>query len=454
MTLLATISGSKAWRMVRGAALIIVLVVTGASAAWVATRLPKRNADQSNEANHDEAGKGDRFTRPDRDTLAGTAELIRRIGVKTDAAKAPSASLALPAFQGNLAIDNDALSRVHSRFPGEVVAVSTVEDPNSIPSRRPLRVGDSVQAGQTLAIVWCKDLGEKKSELVDALSHLRTDEETLHRLEALYKENGTSERALREQERNVEADRIAVERAERTLQSWRLTGKELDEVRAEADRIHQHKPSTTSQSDWAKVEVVAWQGGVILEKNITLGDIVDTTLDLFKVGDLSKLAVWAHVYEEDLPLLNEIKRPAPWDVSLPSRPGHEFRGMLEQIGAVIDPNQHTALVKGRVDNSTGELKIGQFVTVTVKVKPRSDEVVVPTDAVVEDGQESVVFVQPNDKEPVFLRRSVHVVRRFQDVIYLRSDSGVRVNDRVVTSGALLLHDAMEDLPIENDKAAK
>jgi len=43
--------------------------------------------------------------------------------------------------------------------------------------------------------------------------------------------------------------------------------------------------------------------GVILEKNFTVGDIVDTTHDMFKIADLSRLGVMANVYEEDLPKL-------------------------------------------------------------------------------------------------------------------------------------------------------
>jgi len=442
-----TISRSKTWRLVRGAALVVLLVAAGGAAALVASRLPKKNAELADGGA--QAKKGDRFTRPDRDTLVGTAELVKRIGIKTGQAAIPDKPMTLPPFQGCLALDNERLTRIHSRFAGEVVLVSPIDDSGAVPSRRPLRVGDAVNEKQLLAIVWCKDLGEKKSELVDALSHLHTDEETLHRLEALYKENGTSERSLREQERNVEADRIAAERAERTLRSWRLTDKEINAVRDEADRIRKHESSKTPPEDWAKVEVRAWQSGVILEKNITLGDIVDTTMDLFKVGDLSRLAVWAHVYEEDLELLKDVGKLAPLSITLPSRPDHAYKGELEQIGPVIDPNQHTALVKGHVDNSAKELKIGQFVTVTVELKPRDGEVVVPTDAVVEDGQESVVFVQPNDKEPRFVRRSVQVKRRFHDFIYLKAGSGVSPNDLVVTSGALLLHDAMDDVPIGN-----
>src|SRR5207237_9985785 len=109
--------------------------------------------------------------------------------------------------------------------------------------------GDSVVPGQVLAIVWSKDLGEKKSELVDAVSKLRADEQTLRRLESLHKDTGTSERSLRDAERAVEADRIAVERAVRTLRSWRLTESEIDAVRAEVDRLRAEKTETKRSED-------------------------------------------------------------------------------------------------------------------------------------------------------------------------------------------------------------
>ena len=54
------------------------------------------------------------------------------------------------------------------------------------------------------------------------------------------------------------------------------------------------------------IEVRSPLDGVILEKNIALGDLVDTNLDLFKIADLSRLRVMAHAYEEDLPLLDAL----------------------------------------------------------------------------------------------------------------------------------------------------
>lgn len=99
-----------------------------------------------------------------------------RLGVHTtDAEKANKPiTVELP---GTLSFDADRLSHVHSRFAGEVVEIGAVQG-----GSRPLDFGASVHKGQLLAVVWSHELGEKKSELVDALSQLGLDQENLNRL--------------------------------------------------------------------------------------------------------------------------------------------------------------------------------------------------------------------------------------------------------------------------------
>jgi cobalt-zinc-cadmium efflux system membrane fusion protein len=382
------------------------------------------------------------------DGLIVPPEVAAGVGLKTAPVRVPTRPRALPHFHGVLALDNSALARVRSRFAGEVVSIGSTEvnpDPLSgspVTTTRPLRAGDHVEKGHLLAVIWSKDLGEKKSELADAVSKLKVDEVTLRQLEGLLREGATADRSVREAERNVQADRVAVERAERTLRSWRLTDAELAAIRAEADAS-----AHAGAADWARVEVRAPLAGTILERNLAVGDMVDTTSDLFKIGDLTSLAVWAHVYEDDLPLLQGLPRPMHWTVEVPSRPGERRAGTLESVGEVIDPNQHTALVTGRVENSDGLLKVGQFVTVSVELPPPAGQVELPAEAVIEDGRHSIVFVRPDPSSERYIRKDLRVVRRFRDVVYAAAEpGGVRPGDEVVTSGAILLRDALETLP--------
>ena len=85
--------------------------------------------------------------------------------------------------RGSLAIDPNRLIHVHVRFPGQIVEFGTTSGLSG--PRRPLSTLDPVTKGQRIGVIWSKDYGEKKSELVDALARLRLDRQTLTRLEKL-----------------------------------------------------------------------------------------------------------------------------------------------------------------------------------------------------------------------------------------------------------------------------
>src|SRR5207247_128459 len=165
---------------------------------------------------------------------------------------------------------------VHARFAGEVVEVAMLENPgdqdapiSASATMRTLRFGDRVQQGQLLAVVWSKDLGEKKSELVDALSQLRVNKDTLTRLKGLT-EGIIAQRQVREAERAVESSLVAVAKAEATLRTWRVGSDEIEAVAAEAARLGRQgaKPDLSTVRRWARVELRAPLAGTILEKNI------------------------------------------------------------------------------------------------------------------------------------------------------------------------------------------
>ena len=208
-----------------------------------------------------------------KDALALPADVAKRLEVQTEPAR-PSTVPSTLELSGSLILDSDRLAHVHARFPGEVVELG-----NAGNGSRPVAFGQHVRKGQVLAVIWSQDLGEKKSELVDGLSQLHLDEESLQRLSDASAEGAVPDRTLREAQRKVEADRIAVSKALRTLQSWRLSKEEIDEVRAEATRLVREKMPDRQElvQQWARLDVVAPLDGVIIERNVALGELVDTT---------------------------------------------------------------------------------------------------------------------------------------------------------------------------------
>jgi multidrug efflux pump subunit AcrA (membrane-fusion protein) len=306
-----------------------------------------------------------------------------------------------------------------------------------------------------------------KSTLVDALVHLLFDEETLRRYESLYASGGTSEAVVRAQRAQVSLDRNTVATAERSLVVSRVPAEEIQAVKDEAhkifDRHGEHDPA--KERDWPRVEVRARIDGTIVEKNVIEGDTVDTSFDLFRVADLNKLAVWASAYEEDLHELNKLSLPYPWKVRLAAEArasgeadaGPPLKsGFFEKITPAIDPNQHTATLVGRVEPDPAEKGfVGRMVAVTINLPQPGNTVAVPVSALDEDGETSVVFVQPEEGKPYYSQRRVAVVQRLTDVVLLSSQLSeanmkaglqpLKPRDRVVTRQAYLLRGALADV---------
>ncbi|HWC88296.1 MAG TPA: hypothetical protein VG433_01535, partial [Pirellulales bacterium] len=125
---------------------------------------------------------------------------------------------------------------------------------------------------------------------------------------------------------------------------------------------------------------------------------------------------------------------------------------------IIDPNQHTALVMGWVNNLSGRLRIGQFVTAEVDLPSNSAEVAIPVSSLVDEDAITYIFVQPDPAELGFTRRKVLMVRRRDNLAYIEGRltdeqrragyQSLRIGERVVTSGGLELASELANLQAE------
>jgi membrane fusion protein, heavy metal efflux system len=410
---------------------------------------------------HEAATKANHVSSSERASSIEVPPVVARLtGITTAIAQRPSHPRVLQ-LSGSLALDVNRLVHVHARFAGQIVHLESIEEDPPASStapkaRRTLNFMDRVTKGQKLGQIWSKELGEKKSELVDSLIRLRIDEQNLKFLKELLRKGATPEKTVREAERQVEVGAIAVAKAERTLRSWTLTDDEIRALKQEAQRIHEGGTRENQQDEtWASVEVVSPIDGTIVEKNVVEGDLVNADSDLFKIADLSVLSVWARIYEEDIPLLHHIPKPIKWTLRLNATPqAGPIVGTIDRIGEIIDPNEHMALLAGQVQNPNDQLHAGQFITAIVDLPPEDDVVEVPTRALAQDGEESVVFVQETSDPNRYALRRVSVVRRNFDRVYVRSRLSpeetkaglqeIHEGERVVAAGALELKAALQE----------
>jgi cobalt-zinc-cadmium efflux system membrane fusion protein len=431
-------------------------------------------------------------------TMRLAPETVRGLQVRVAPVK-KAGKLVLPAQIGTLGYDTDRLYAVRPRFQGEVIKIGEFT-PNSkhlesfqkFLKHRPLSPGDPVKKGDVLAVLWSKELGDRKVALVSALLDLYVDQETLARQKEIFERGSLPEATYRASVSKVEKDLSAVYAAEAGLGIARLTPAEIEEIRQEARAIQKRlrgKPETPEQrkgrlaeevQKWARVALVAPRDGVIVEKNTNLNDIVDPARDtpLFRVADLRTLLINVNFHEEYLPLLQSLmggKDTAAmrWKVRLEAEPDFPVLDLpVLRIAPSLDPNQHTATVIGRIQNPVvvegavpKHLLVGQFVTATVEVPPAEGVVAIPTNALNEVAGQSLVLVQPDPGRPEYRLRRVLVVRRTKDVTEVRSQltpeektaseaearqgkrpvETLRPGELVVTHGVTEMTEAMEDL---------
>jgi cobalt-zinc-cadmium efflux system membrane fusion protein len=487
---------AKPWFRLAAAAAVGVVIVVGIVAAkpvvdhWfhkseASDPDDKAKANRSHELVRDAAG---RPVNPPALRISAEAALTLGITPKTVVpAQAAVDPRPLPPLEGTLAYNNDNLFPVRPRFAGEVVEFTQVpndalqpEPAGTTPERykgwqatRPVGFGDKVKRGDLLAIVWSKDLGDKKAALIDATIDLRRDRQRLKELEKLYQEGAVSAATYYESQRVVQKDISAANAAERTLRIWKLTDPEIEALKKEAATIQADNRDAKKEKDWARVEVRAPHDGTIVEKNTNVGDWVDPSNGnpMFRIADLTILAAWLHPLEEYLPVLSRLtQRHNPDDLFWRIRLVADARqppleGPILRIAPSIDPTQRTLLVMGQVANPTGRLLVGESISAIIYVRPEPNLVVIPTTALNEVNGQSVVFVQPDPNKPEYVLRRVAVTERLANVVFVRSKlieedkealsaaagNGVRPieplvpGERVVTQGVPMLTVALREL---------
>jgi len=77
-------------------------------------------------------------------------------------------------------------------------------------------------------------------------------------------------------------------------------------------------------------------------------------------------------------------------------------------------------VKGYINNQGDKLRGGQFVRAIVELPPPKGVVEIPISAVIDDGQQSIVFVESNAEKHEYTMRRVQLTRRFENRVFARS----------------------------------
>ncbi|RTL52278.1 MAG: efflux RND transporter periplasmic adaptor subunit [Rhodocyclaceae bacterium] len=315
---------------------------------------------------------------------------------------------------GRIDFDEQRVARIGAPVTGRVVEL--LANP-----------GDAVRQGQPLAQLHSVELGNAQLAYVKAAAQARLQGQNAERARLLFTSDviGAAELQRRESE-------YAIAQAEQ---------------RAAADQLRVLGVSTASLDQMAKSgginsvsPVVATLSGVVVERKVAKGQVVQPADALYTVADLSRVWVIAQVPEAES---NQVKAGQSVQVEVPALSNEPLIGKLIFVSDIVNPETRTVTVRTEMENPRHALKPAMLATMLIQARPQ-DRLVVPSSAVVREDNADFVFIALGDKK--FHLTSVKLGPESNGLRAV--DSGLKAGDKIVVDGAFHLNNERKRAELE------
>jgi Cu(I)/Ag(I) efflux system membrane fusion protein/cobalt-zinc-cadmium efflux system membrane fusion protein len=172
--------------------------------------------------------------------------------------------------------------------------------------------------------------------------------------------------------------------------------------------------------------------GFVIQRQAEKGGYVKAGTMLFRIADLSRIWVEAHIYEYEFSWVAEGQEA---EITLPYQPGRVFSGRVSYVYPYLQPETRDVVVRLEFENPDLALKPDMYVDVRIKSSFGRQGLVIPSEAVLRSGERNVVFVtRPGNK---FTPRDVTLGLPV-DGGKIQILTGLAAGETVVTSGQFLL----------------
>lgn len=287
---------------------------------------------------------------------------------------------------GNVAIDEEKLAYVQTRFPGwiqDVYANATYQ---------------YVHKGQPLFTIYSPELVSSEQEYLLARQNQKSFSTSMQGLAA--QEGGWLLNAAEERIRQFGVPAQEIANLERTGKVQR--------------NIIINSPAS----------------GYITDRNALPNAYVRPDTKLYTVADLSTVWVYADVFQD---AVGRLRPGDPAQVIVDAYPGRKFYGRIDQILPQVDQTTRTVRVRLIFRNPGVTLKPGMYVNVNIHA-PLGKQVVIPASALLQSGEQSIAFVDHGHGylEP----RTIQTGMRLDDSVVVLG--GLKPGEQVVSSANFLV----------------
>lgn len=304
-------------------------------------------------------------------------------------------------FYGKITADNNKAIDVYPLVGGSVIKVN-------------VELGDYVNKGQVLATIRSTDIADFEKQAIDAKSDLLVAKNSLKVAQELFDGKLNSESDVLQAKSEVNKAQSQLNKIQETYKIYNI----------KAGSIY---------------EVTAPISGFIIQKSINQDMLLrnDRSENIFDIAEISEVWAMANINEMDI---NKVKLGIDADVTTLSYPDKVFKGKVDKIFNVIDPETKAMQARIKLQNPGYMLKPDMNASIKLSFNEDKSLIAIPSKAIVFDKSKNFVMVF-KDRHNIETRQ-VEVYRVVGDTTYV--SSGLKENEKVITNNQLFIYRALND----------
>lgn len=301
-------------------------------------------------------------------------------------------------------IDEHKLVRVGANVTGRIVEVSA-------------KLGDEVKTGTVLARIAGPELTQAQLAYLRANSVMQLAKRAAARAQQLFAADVIGAAELQRRESELQVSRAEYSAAKDQLRLLGVDEKALDDL-LKRGQILPSVPITVSMP------------GTVVERNVSIGEVVQPADKLFTVADLSIVWATGNVPEH---IARHVMQGQHVEIKVPALGDINFDGVIIFVADTVNPLTRTVMVRTEVENPKRKLKPAMLAKMHITENPHKS-LVVPESAVVRDSNIDYVFVDQGDNR--FLRVPVELAQEINNMRPVLS--GLTDERNIVLEGAFHL----------------
>lgn len=306
---------------------------------------------------------------------------------------------------GQIDFDEQALTRIGASVTGRVTHIQAA-------------LGQVVNKGDTLALINSSELSGSQLAYLKARSEKELHRRNMERAKTLYDSDVISAAELQRRESEYEIASAETRAAQDQLRVLGVSPAAIERL------------GSTGMID-SLASVMATIQGVVVERKVASGQVVQPSDVLFTVADLSRVWAVAQVPEQQV---SQVKVGQSVSIEVPALQHEKLVGKLIFVGQIVNPESRTVLVRTELDNKHGRLKPSMLASMLIESTPVY-RLVVPITAVVRQDDADHVFVEEKDKSFRLTPVKLAPEQNGQRVVL----EGIKPGARIVSEGAFHLN---------------